>query len=375
MKKISRIATLMLATACGSSSSDKDASTDADAGSVVESDASTVACGSASTETAAIVNAANTFLATLSAEQLTKGKLVFDRPAASSAGDYSGRLGEQYGAAQWSNYPVSDVPRPGLVWATLSEAQQAAETTLLQTALSASGYQKILDIMGADQVLADQGQNFDAGRDTYTLAIFGTPSTSEPWMIEFGGHHLGLNIVIDSDRGTIAPTLTGAQPAVYQRADGTTVRALAAENDKAFALLNALDESQRAQATLSYDVRDLVLGPGHQSATLVPEGIKASAMTAAQRSLLVDLISEWSGILHSGYSCARLTELQAGLDETYFAWSGATTHAEGKNGSSYYRIQGPKVVIEFSPQGVGGDPTMHVHTVYRDPTNDYGHTW
>jgi hypothetical protein len=30
------------------------------------------------------------------------------------------------------------------------------------------------------------------------------------------------------------------------------------------------------------------------------------------------------------------------------------------------------VVIEFSPQGVGGDPTMHVHTMYRDPTNDYG---
>jgi hypothetical protein len=25
-----------------------------------------------------------------------------------------------------------------------------------------------------------------------------------------------------------------------------------------------------------------------------------------------------------------------------------------------------------SPQGVGGDSTMHVHTMYRDPTNDYG---
>jgi hypothetical protein len=28
--------------------------------------------------------------------------------------------------------------------------------------------------------------------------------------------------------------------------------------------------------------------------------------------------------------------------------------------------------IEFSPQGVGGDPANHVHTMYRDPTNDYG---
>jgi hypothetical protein len=48
------------------------------------------------------------------------------------------------------------------------------------------------------------------------------------------------------------------------------------------------------------------------------------------------------------------------------------THKTGQNGSSYYRIQGPRIVIEFSPQGVGGDSTMHVHTIYRDPTNDYG---
>jgi uncharacterized protein DUF3500 len=42
--------------------------------------------------------------------------------------------------------------------------------------------------------------------------------------------------------------------------------------------------------------------------------------------------------------------------------------APGKNGTSYYRIQGPKLVIEYAPQP-GED---HVHTIYRDPTNDYG---
>jgi hypothetical protein len=30
------------------------------------------------------------------------------------------------------------------------------------------------------------------------------------------------------------------------------------------------------------------------------------------------------------------------------------------------------VVIEYAPQPLGGDPTLHVHTIYRDPTNDYG---
>ena len=45
--------------------------------------------------------------------------------------------------------------------------------------------------------------------------------------------------------------------------------------------------------------------------------------------------------------------------------SGPTT-----NGSSaYYRIHGPTVVIEYAPQRNGTD---HIHTFYRDPTNDYG---
>jgi hypothetical protein len=67
-----------------------------------------------------------------------------------------------------------------------------------------------------------------------------------------------------------------------------------------------------------------------------------------------------------------MEEVKADLNDTYFAWSGPVTHKPDQNGSSYYRIQGPRIVIEFSPQGVGGDSRMHVHTIYRDPTNDYG---
>ena len=44
----------------------------------------------------------------------------------------------------------------------------------------------------------------------------------------------------------------------------------------------------------------------------------------------------------------------------------------GKMGRRIGRIQGPKVVIEYAPQGLGGDLTNHIHTMYRDPTNDYG---
>ena len=153
---------------------------------------------------------------------------------------------------------------------------------------------------------------------------------------------------------------------------GRTVRPLGQESDKAFALLNALDENQRKQAILSYRLADLVLGPGQDGKTIQPEGLKASALNERQHSMLLDLISEWAGIIHESAAAARMAEIKAGLDDTWFAWSGPTTVTPGNNITAYYRIQGPKLVIEYAPQRLGGDPAMHVHTMYRDPTNDYG---
>ncbi|MCG4274853.1 DUF3500 domain-containing protein [Acetobacter senegalensis] len=286
-------------------------------------------------------------------------------------GPPGGFIGEQYGTAIWSNFPVSDVPRPGIRMGQLTATQREAASHLLATLLSTKGYQKVLDIMGSDQALADGGTPFASGKAAYTIAILGQPSETAPWMVQFGGHHLGLNIVIDGAHGVMTPTLTGAQPALY-RAGGKTVRVLAGENDKAFTFLDSLNEKQRQQAILSYKVEDLVQGPGHDGETIVPEGLKGSFLTTAQKDMLMGVISEWAGIINDTYAAPRLKEIRDDLDETWFAWSGPTTHEPGRNGSSYYRIQGPHLLIEFSPQGVGDDPTMHVHTVYRDPTNSYG---
>ena len=179
------------------------------------------------------------------------------RPGGGAMPDF---VGERYGRAVWSNYPVSDLPRPGVRLGALTGVQRDAAMRLLRTLLSPQGYAKVLEIMGSDQALSEQGQPFASGTAAYTIAIFGDPSTTGPWMVEFGGHHLGLNIVIAGPHGVLTPTLTGAQPAIYS-ANGRTVRALAAENDTAFALLGGLDASQRKQAILSYRIDDLVAGP------------------------------------------------------------------------------------------------------------------
>jgi Protein of unknown function (DUF3500) len=189
-------------------------------------------------------------------------------------------------------------------------------------------------------------------------------------MIQFGGHHLGLNITLVGARRTLAPSHTGAQPAIYEVA-GKTIRPLGGEHDRAFALLNSLNDAQRKQAILGFQIRDLVLGPGRDGQMIQPEGIKGSALNDKQRQMLLDLAGEWIGIMHEAVAKTKMDEVKSNIGETWFAWSGPT-----ENGSAaYFRIQGPTVFIEYAPQRLGGDPTKHIHTIYRDPTNDYGVKW
>ena len=339
----------------------------------------------AQTATTRIVSAANAFLASLDDNQ--RKSVLFS---------YS----DEEQRKRWSNLPVSIVPRAGLSFKDLNASQQAAGLALLKTALSVRGFEKVQQIMEADEVLkGDQGNGRGGappqgppgnppgarggrggrgpggglmfGKDLYFFSILGTPSVKEPWMLQFGGHHLALNITIDGERGILTPTLTGAQPALYTL-NGKTYRPLAGESDKGLALLNSLDEGQRKQAILSFRMADLVLGPGQDGKTIQPEGLKVSAMTEKQKTMVLDVVSEWTGIVHDSAAARRMAQLKAEINDMWFAWSGPIEPAASGNIAAYYRIQGPHLVIEYAPQSMGGDASLHVHTMYRDPTNDYG---
>ncbi len=311
----------------------------------------------AQTATSRAVSAAKNFLATLNDKQRQNLMFAFD--------DAQQRV-------RWSNLPTTMVHRAGLPMGELSPAERSAAMALVASVLSKRGFEKVQQIVEGDEVLkANERNNPMFGKDLFYISILGTPSETEPWMLQFGGHHLALNVTIAGEHGVLTPTLTGAQPALYT-VGGKTVRPLGQESDKALALLNALDEGQRKQAILSYRLADLVLGPGQDGKTIQPEGLKASAMNERQRAMLLDVISEWAGIVHESAAGVRMAELKADINETWFAWSGPVTDTVGNNITAYYRIQGPHVVIEYAPQRLGGDPSLHVHTMYRDPTNDYG---
>jgi hypothetical protein len=360
----------------------------------------TVRAARQQTATTQIVTAANAFLSTLDTSQRQKVLYAFD---------------DQDQRKRWSNLPTTMVLRGGIALKDMTPAQQTAAMALVAAALSKRGFEKVQEIMQGDEVnkLTDTGPGrgnggrppganrggpppdgngsnpppFANGRgrgpggggamfgkDLYYISILGTPSEKDPWILQFGGHHLGLNVTIAGNRGVLTPTLTGAQPALYTN-NGKTVRPLGQESDKALALLNALSDDQRKQAILSYQVADLVLGPGQDGKTIQPEGLKASAMNDQQRAMLLDVMSEWADIINERDAATRMTQLKSEINESWFAWSGPTTAVPGKNITAYYRIQGPHVVIEYAPQNLGGDLSMHVHTMYRDPTNDYGNAF
>jgi hypothetical protein len=302
--------------------------------------------------TARIVAASQAVLASLDEPGRAKVQFPFDGPQ----------------KAGWSNLPTGVFQRKGLRLGDLTPAQRGTVTALLTAALSRDGYRKVTEIMRGDQVLKTTGGGAPPGivfgDDEYYLAFLGTPSTTSPWMLQFGGHHLAINLTLVGSAASMAPSLPAAQPASYTF-EGKEIRPLGREHDKAFALVNALDAAQRGKAILNYRVADLVLGPGQDGRVIQPEGILASALSPSNQTLLLEIIREWTGIVTDAFAEPRMAETRANLPQTYFAWSGATT-----NGSpSYFRIQGPTLVIEYAPQQGSVD---HIHTIYRDPTNDYG---
>jgi hypothetical protein len=348
------------------------------------------------TVTATVMAQRGTAPASNSADVTTR--IVASAQAVLGTLDESGRAKVQFPfdgpqKTRWSNLPGPMFQRQGLRMGDLTAPQRAAVMALLSVALSQDGYRKVTDIMRGDEVLRKTagsgpprgganaagaaanpggqaggrgrgpGGGVVFGQDEYYLAFVGTPSVTAPWMLQFGGHHLAINLTLAGSQATMAPSLPAAQPASYTF-EGQTIRPLGRENDKAFALINALDGNQRGKAVLGYAVSDLVLGPGQDGRTIQPEGIRGSALTAPQQTMLWELVREWTGIMNDAFAGPRLAELRANVNDTYFAWSGATT-----NGSmAYFRVQGPTLVIEYAPQ----NSLDHIHTIYRDPSNDYG---
>ena len=302
-------------------------------------------------------------------------------------------------------------------------AQQRAAMRLISTGLSPAAYVTVATIMGLENVL-DYVEGFKAsfgrerGRDPgmYYLRVFGEPGDKGLWGWRFGGHHISLhNLVVDGVLAATTPCFLGANPATSPLLGGAVNRPLARVEDLGRDLVRSLgaelaaraillpkapsdfvtvnltylsdgdgvlplvgmyrderfpDPVQQAQLqSLSDAIAEVTeLSAADQQAvaySMEPRGVPAAEFDAEQREMLRALLATYLDRAPAGVSPLRRYDDDAALDAVHFAWAGPTTPGE----PHYYRVQGPRLLIEWDNTQ---DKANHGHSVWRDPLSDFG---
>ncbi|MDP2040252.1 MAG: DUF3500 domain-containing protein [Algoriphagus sp.] len=286
----------------------------------------------------------------------------------------------------WTNLPLGLAPRVGLRYGDLSEESKIAFHKVLSAVFSSQGYLKTFAIMQVDDILHElfeiqfqQGKvnersmefirklNWDYGN--YYLAMAGNPETDDAWGLKFEGHHISINLTVAGDEFTMTPLFFGSDPAVVETTQYAGLRPLSKEEDYGFWLINALDESQKAKATISDKVPgDIITSPDRPQWLEEFQGIKGAELSGGQQKILHYLIEEYIGNLEKEKAEAYLEKLHTrGMDEVYFAWIGSYEPMK----AHYYVIHSPDFLIEYDNVGFL-DNANHIHTILREKGNDFG---
>jgi hypothetical protein len=302
-------------------------------------------------------------------------------------------------------------------------AQQRAAMRLVSTGLSPAAYVTVATIMGLENVL-DYIEGFKAsfgrerGRDPgqYYLRVFGEPGDEGLWGWRFGGHHISLNnLVVDGVLVATTPCFLGTHPATSPLLGGAVNRPLARVEDLGRDLVGSLRPELAARAmllpkapsdlvtiNLTYvtdgerviplagiwreerfgdpveqaklqSLRDAIeevaelSGAEHDAVaySIEPKGLPAAELDAEQREMLRALLATYLDRAPAAVSPLRSYNDDAALDAVYFAWAGPTTPGE----PHYYRLQGPRLLIEWDN---AQNKANHAHSVWRDPSSDFG---
>jgi hypothetical protein len=314
---------------------------------------------------------------------------------------------------QWSN--IDSYTRNGVQLGELSDAQKTAGLALVHSALSARGItltDTIRRINGVAGRIVKSTVTFN--EEYYFFTIMGTPSATDPWGFQFEGHHLVLNYFVLGDQVVMTPSFLGSEPtSVTDDETGAELRVFDDFFVQGVATINALSAANQAKAILSASKTgdNNVAEAFTDNAEIPYAGVSAGHFSGKEKQALLDLVKVFLTVNDTGHALVKLSEVADHLDDTWFAWIGATT----TDAVFWLRIQSPVIYIEFDcelpgplgsvygaggsgPGGTppsGGDPSatpsgstapggpgggstgtpsrQHVHCVIRTPNgNDYG---
>ncbi|HVG56360.1 MAG TPA: DUF3500 domain-containing protein [Vicinamibacterales bacterium] len=331
---------------------------------------------------AAMTTAATRFLDALDAEQRKKATYPLES--------------EEY--LRWNFIPTEAFPRNGLLLREMTEPQRKLAHDLLRSGLSDRGYQTYSAIIALEDILrvvegrgsaapgaapggapggAQPGAargggggrgGFERDPTKYFFTVFGQPSATGNWGWRVEGHHISLHFAVSKGQVIAStPSFAGSNPAEVRDGAEKGKRVLANLEDTGRALVMALDEKQRATAIINATApNEIVTNNTLDIKPLSPDGLKVSAMTPAQRDLLMKVIDAYAGLMTPDVAAQRMAKIKsAGIENVGFAWAGPVE----RGALHYYRVQGPSFLIEFDNTQNQGN---HVHSIWRDFNGDFG---
>lgn len=308
--------------------------------------------------------AANAFLATLSTSQQTTARIDFSVAS----------------ARRWSNLPAALSARNGISWGSLTTTQQTAARTLITTALSTAGNTLHVGMQAADDYLAANGGGSSYGNGQFYIVILGTPSASSFWMLQLTGHHLTFNLAFNGTYKSPTPLFLGVEPKGAFTQGGVSYDPMLAQRTAMAGLGTALLAYPATKLTGTY--ADLLFGANGSGgidntcprayASVTERGALYTTLSAADQTLVQAVITAYVNTQANEYANELLGNYLSAtsLASTYVAYAGSGTVTTNGN---YFRIDGPRVWIEFSVQrGIIFNSDIHFHTIWRDKVGDYG---
>ncbi len=304
----------------------------------------------------AMTVAAKSFLGAITPEQQKEAAFKFDD-------------------AERLNWHFIPRPRKGLPLKALEGAALQAGLGLIRSGLSDAGYDQALNVMSLEEVLyLLEGGERAYRRDRrdpnkYYLSVFGEPADTGLWGWRVEGHHLSLNFSIkDGKVVSSTPEFFGANPGTIDAGKDRQIRVLGPEEDIARQILKLCTPEQQKLCWVSKVAPDEVPGPGAAQAAVeaAPVGLTYAQMSADQKKLLQDLMSEYLKNLPADIEQERRATINgAGLDNIHFAWYGDPDLHQ----RHHYRVQGKTFVIEYNNTQNNAN---HVHSMWRNLQGDFG---
>ena len=159
----------------------------------------------------------------------------------------------------------------------------------------------------------------------------------------------------------------GVNPAHVFKGSQTGLRILGAEEDMARTLLTSFDAKGITRVVVDSEApADIITRWEPRVKPEEPVGLPLQEMTEDQGQSLMDLVSLYVSRVPDEVADIQMNRIEkAGRGYIHFAWAGSAVAGE----PHYYRVHGPSFLVEYDNTQNNAN---HIHTVWRDFTNDWG---